>query len=84
MSIAAQCLIWEQFLLIGLSNSDLEYLADPATSVIKTSRRDFPGVLSSVSPGRAVWQGSGGGGGGGGGIRVGGGGCGKESFCPMC
>ncbi|XP_078333760.1 uncharacterized protein LOC111122585 [Crassostrea virginica] len=32
---------------VGLSNSDLEYLADPSTSVIKTSRRDFPGVLSS-------------------------------------
>lgn len=31
---------------VGLTNTEMEYLADPATSVIKTSRRDFPGVLS--------------------------------------
>ncbi|XP_062611598.1 uncharacterized protein LOC134273423 isoform X1 [Saccostrea cucullata] len=32
---------------VGLSNLETEYLADPATSAVKTSRRDFPGVISS-------------------------------------
>ncbi|XP_048726915.1 uncharacterized protein LOC125645446 isoform X2 [Ostrea edulis] len=31
----------------GLSNTEMEHLADPATIAIKTSRRDFPGVISS-------------------------------------
>ena len=36
------------FYFTGLNKSELEYLADPSTKSVKTSRRDFPYVMSQV------------------------------------